>query len=64
MYKYLASKLVAGEGKDAQAIGFIFLVKLHQLGVVHAGQASLAGHIDYNARIAPENTKEISPCHC
>lgn len=58
MYKYLASKLVAGEGKDAQAIGFILLVKLHQFGVVHAGQTSLASHIDYNARIAPEKVKE------
>ena len=50
---YLASKLIAGEGQDAEALRLILLVKLHQFGVVHISLASFAGNIDYNAYPIP-----------
>lgn len=49
---FLASKLIAGEGQDAEALRLILLVKLHQFGVVHVSLASLTGYIDDNTHTA------------
>ena len=50
----LAAKLVAGEAQDSK-LRRVFAVKLHQFGVVHSSQASLAGHI-HNHCNSPSET--------
>ncbi len=50
--RLLSTELVAGEGGNSQALAFVLLVNLIQLGVVVLGQAAIASHIDNNGRVA------------